>query len=294
MDNKQLALWDNLENMSGKKPIPQDVARAFNFDLQRVEHDGTVYYSIHDWIHGVCQSDNPSRYWSDMRRRTKGAQADSYARCVTLPYTTTNGKTRQMDYADDELIYFITQRMESTPRVIQVLLLFSKYLKQASDHRQNPERAKEYWRQRYIADKIAQGMTEQQAINVLRTREDSKDDFKRLADTVFQVCSDTPRMSDIVNAEYVGLFGKIAKELKTILNTKSIRDALPELQLSYLHTAETGLRAVLERKHSLTNDQVIYAARQVCAPLGVHLQSLCDALGVDRITNQPIISDGSN
>lgn len=289
MDNKQLALWDNLESMSGKKPIPQDIARAFGFDLQRVEQDGNVYYSIHDWIRGVCQSDNPSRYWSDMRRRTQGNQSDSYARCVTLPYTTTNGKTRQMDYADDELIYFITQRMESTPRVIQVLLLFSKYLKQASDHRQNPERAKEYWRQRYIADKVAQGLSEDQAVKALRIREDAKDDFKRLADVVFQICSDTPRMDAIINAEYVALFGAVAKELKVLLNAKNIRDALPELQLSYLHTAETGLRAVLERKDALSNERIVYAARQVCAPLGEHLQSLCSILGINRVTSQPVL-----
>lgn len=288
----QLALWNQIEDTPDKKPIPQEIARFYDFDLQRVEASGTTYYSVQDWLRGIGETPNSRRYWSDMKKRATGDQKQLYARCVQLPYLADNGKTYQMDYADEELIYFITQRMESTIRVVQVLALFAKYLKQVSEHRRNPELAAEYARQRYVASKVAQGMSESDAMNLLRTREDAKDDFKRLSATIYAVCTDTPNMPKIINAEYVGLFGKVANELKVVLESKSIRDALPELQLSYLRTAEAGLRKVLEQRGRLSNDRIIYAARQVCDPLGVHLQSLCEALGIDHITGKPLLPKG--
>lgn len=287
---KQMILFDTMQALPDKKPIPQDIARALGFSLQRAEaDDGTVYYAVQDWVAGLAHTDNPARLWSDMKRSKASRQIQLYERIVQLPYQAANGRTYQMDYADEETIYLITQRLDARGDVTYALAYFAKVLKQASDDRRNPAAAAERYQRQYIADQVARGMTEEQARRALVERIEGKDDYKRLMESIVSVCTDAPNFARIVNTEYVALFGKAAKDLEALLKSKSVRDALPELQLQYLRTAEAGLRKVLEQKGRLSNDQIIYAAKQVCQPLGVHLQSLCEALGIDHVTGSPLL-----
>ncbi|MHB8627620.1 MAG: hypothetical protein ACYDBJ_10555 [Aggregatilineales bacterium] len=72
---------------------------------------GKRYYAIQDWIRGVAQTENPRRFWSDLKKRFEKIGIELYAWCVQLPYRASNGKRYDIDHTDEEGLYRITQRM---------------------------------------------------------------------------------------------------------------------------------------------------------------------------------------
>lgn len=119
-------------------------------------------------------------------------------------------------------------------------------------------------------------------------RVDTKDTFKALTAQIARVCTSKRAFGVIAQREYVELLGATADELKRILGTTSIRDALPELTLTYLKTAEVTLTAIIERQQRMTLAQLQDAARSVLMPLGRILHDVCRALGIDRVTGLQI------
>lgn len=152
----------------------------------------------------------------------------------------------------------------------------------------NPELGISRANKRYIAAKQSQGLSEADAVTALRDRLDAIDGFKLLMATVNEHVIDTPKYAELVNAEYMSIFGKIAAELKMILNTKSIRDALPPMMLAYVRTSEITCQEIVKHKDRMTMGQVVQAMREVAIPLGQQLRKTCELLGISHITGQPI------
>ena len=136
------------------------------------------------------------------------------------------------------------------------------------------------------------GFGDKDSARRLEIRIDNMASFKSLMSSVAQVC-ENPRYGDIVNAEYFAMFGEIASGLKALLNTKSVRDKLPALQLSYLTTAELGLQAVIKQYDAMTMDQVLRTIDLIVQPLGDHLKMMCDVMGVHPVTGVPLIGGGN-
>lgn len=273
----QLALFE----MPGDEPMPILVAQKYHFALQHHEVDGKEWFAIQDWITGVARTDNPRRFWGALKKRLEKGKVELSTWCVQLAYIAENGRTYQMDFATDEGLYIVTQRMDSSTGIRDEIL---RYLARAgvfADRiRRNPLLGIEATRQSYLR----QGKDE----IWIDKRIQSVDRVKLLFADVNRVCA-APRYWDIINTEYKNLFGKIASELREITGSKSVRDALPDLQLDHLALAETKLRMVLARVDRMTSDEICNAAREICIPLGAELAAFCEKMGVDRATGKPLL-----
>jgi hypothetical protein len=91
----------------------------------------------------------------------------------------------------------------------------------------------------------------------------------------------------------MALFGELAEQLREVLHTKSIRDELPALQLSYLRTAELTLQEVMSTQDRLTMDDVLVIVDECITPLGNHLRKISDMRGLNHITGKPLLNTGS-
>ncbi len=259
---------------------------VLNSAIRRVEIDGKMYFSVLDVFAQYSGKTNPTQLWkaTEKRLEKQGAiesielrrhqfEGKGQRETPVATFTTFLRIAQSADFKDWE---DIRQWMAVTGN-------------ERIEEMTNPELGISRAEQRYIAGKVAQGLSEDDARKALEQRGKAKSDYKLLTAAIQQVCVDRPNYGQIINEEYLGLFGEIAKDLEKILNTSSVRDALPPLQLSYIQTAEWGLKEVLKQRGQLTNQQIISAARKVCQPLGQHLQSLCDALGIDHITGNPLL-----
>lgn len=155
----------------------------------------------------------------------------------------------------------------------------------------NPELGLKREEKRYLDRQRIRGMSKEEAFEQLQNRRDGKAEFKQMTDAIRKVCGNV-NYGHVVNTEYAGLFNALANDLRKALHTDSIRDALPPLQYSYIRTAEAGIREVMKRADTMTNEQVYAVMAKVCKPLGDHLQEICNMLGIDHITGKPLLNTG--
>lgn len=134
------------------------------------------------------------------------------------------------------------------------------------------------------------GYGDHPATQRLRDRNHSIVQLKALKAAISKTC-DQPRWGEIHNSEYLALFGEVAGSLKTILNTKDIRDGLPTPQLRALTYSESLLEQVIAQQNRLTQQQILDVIEEIVKPIGSHLQEVCNRLGVHHITGRNLIHD---
>ena len=70
------------------------------------------YFSVIDTIYILTDSNEPKRYWSDLKRKLAKEGNETYDNIVRLKMRATDGKMRLTDMADTEQLFRIIQ---STP-----------------------------------------------------------------------------------------------------------------------------------------------------------------------------------
>jgi hypothetical protein len=71
-------------------------------NIRHVEYNGETYFSVIDIIAALTDSNNPNRYWTDIKRRSEKETGQSYAFCVSLKMKGTDGKMYKTDCANTE------------------------------------------------------------------------------------------------------------------------------------------------------------------------------------------------
>lgn len=275
---KQLTLYDAMKAVQSVQ---------FDDAIRRVEVDGVVYFSILDVFQRQGSSGsakNPAQYWKRAKARIEGQGGDITGVLERTP----SGGGKPSPYATFKMFFRIAQVVDihEWEYIRQWMAdLAHERLEEMVDPELGIDRAS----QRFINIKMARGMSKEDAKQLLAERVGSKQDYKALTDAIKLVCTDTPHYGRIINQEYLALFGAIKSELEAMLNTKSIRDELPYLSLTYLRAAEAGLKATLQQKGRLSNEEIINTAYQACVPLGQNLKALCQALGISHITGLPLL-----
>lgn len=287
----QLGLFDN------KQPECISVANKWNFPLIPLNHNNQHVYSVLQWVAGM------NGYTTDDR-----AARNAIARMKMNGIFSKNQHFVNVDSENPEDImataqglYLVAQNMRSTKSKPQIQDI-KNYLAAAGVFvdaaRDNPqmvgEKLLEIAEQRRVNEikKYERaGLGNAPEIQRLKIRHDGINTLKELRDLISQVCDD-PNYPQFFDAEALAMFGKKIKELQVILDTKSVRDALPALQLSYLRTAEMGLQELIKHQGHMSMMQLLNAVRLIVNPLGEHLKAISDMLGVSHITGQALIGSG--
>ena len=271
----QMSLFDNLPQNG--KPLPERIADGGDdwaaFPLQRYEQGEETHYAVQDWLHGVALTDNPARFWTDLKKRAQKLHGiQLYASCVQLPYIATNGKKYKMDFATAETLYQIVQYMDTTTGLRNKILA---YLAQAGvkldDIYRDPDKA----------------------IEELTSRAKGIEKRKTFADMAFESnINHRPFIGILTNTQYDALFGMVAKELEKALGGK-VRDRLGRLALQAIANAEDNATygMSLHPKGSLTHEQQVKICFD-CAMIAARaLDEYCALLKVDKLRNQPLLKN---
>lgn len=268
----QLSLFDTQDE---PRPLPLLIAAGGKdwhaFPLQYSVIDGVHYYAVQDWLRGVAQTDNARKFWDNLKRRALSVhKIELSSSCRQLPYIASNGKTYQMDYANAETLYQITQYMDSTTGIRAHIL---KYLAKAGVKLDEMR----------VADSAPMLTERAKGVPVRNGLMAAAKDTHINNRPLYGVLTDT---------QYKALFGMVAKQLETELGGK-VRDKLGDLALSAIRSAEdTATYGLRIQGDSLTDGEQINICLQ-CAMIAARaLDEYCNLMNVDRLRNQPMLARG--
>lgn len=102
-------------------------------NIRKEWHKDEWYYSVVDIIAYLTESDNPRRYWSDLKRRVSSEGfSQVYANCVQLKMPAADGKSYLTDTANRETILRIVQSIPSSTQRVED---FKLWLAQSGEQR---------------------------------------------------------------------------------------------------------------------------------------------------------------
>src|SRR5579859_6424869 len=290
------------EIVADGNPDPQGGGTAF--PLAYHDLNGKRYYAIQDWIRGVAQTDNPRRFWSDLKTRLKKAGIELSAWCVQLKYRASDRKNYTTDFTDDEGLYRITQRMDVNTglrdRILNYLAKSGAFVDgqrieaiQASQETldepiaENPDKAIEaainaYKRmgrsERWIAVRM------QSVVQRKRFTEAFKNSL-RIKPSSFQY-------SKITDVMRVAMWKRDTQQLREEMGldtNANLRDYETELGLAYETVAELMSEHDLKKEADLEFDQARQIVHDDAAFVGKQANNSAKRLGIDLPTGKPLL-----
>lgn len=199
------------------------------------------YFSVIDVIEILTDSSNPRDYWFKMKVRVKtedGLELSTI--CRQLKMKATDGKMRETDVADTEILLRIIQSIPS-PKAEPFKQWLAKVgyerMQEIADPEQSLDRARENWQKLGRSEKwIQQRMSGQETRNKL-TDYWKENGVEKSDEFAF--------LTNIIHQEWTGLTVKKHKDLKK-LKTQNLRDHMSEAELIFTALAELSTRQIAE------------------------------------------------
>lgn len=227
--------------------------------IRRVLHNDEWFFSIIDIVGTLTQSNNPRRYWSDLKRQLHEKEGffQLYEKIVQLKLPSPDGKTYQTDCANTETIFRIIQSI-SSPKAEP----FKTWLAQVGYERikeiEDPELASQRARETYKAKGYSSAWIEKR-MRGIQIREELTDEWKHrnvgeqqeFAILTAEICKATFGMTP---SEY-----KKHKELKR----ENLRDHMTDLELIFTMLGEASTTEVAR-----TNDAQGFDENRIAAHTG--------------------------
>lgn len=220
--------------------LPAEIADAgfefFDDNIRYVWHkqEEEFYFSVVDVVGVLTGSENPRRYWSDLKRKLKAEGAELYEKIVQLKMPSPDGKMYKTDVANTEQLLRIIQSIPS-PKAEPFKQWLAQVGKERLDETIDPqiaiERAVETYRKQGYSEKwIKQRMNSIDARNELtaewhRAGVESSKDFAALTNVL------TKAWSGLTVGQYKGLKG---------LHKENLRDNMTTTELALNMLAEAS------------------------------------------------------
>jgi hypothetical protein len=265
--------------------MKDDIAIFEEKGIRRVydEKTETWYFSVVDIIGVLTESDNPRRYWSDLKRKLKAEGSEVYEKIVHFKITAPDGKKRLTDAAAPEALLRLVQSVPS-PRAEPIKLWLAKVGYERVQEMADPElalnRSREYWRQHGRSEKwIERRMLGQETRNKLT-------DYWREHD--IKEGRDYAILTNIIHQEWAGLSVKEHKNLKG-LKDQNLRDHMSEAELIFTALAELSTRQIAESANATGIEENADAGRKGGGIARQARKELESTTGQDVVTGQNML-----
>ena len=259
--------------------LPAEIADAgfefFDDNIRYVWHkqEEEFYFSVVDVVGVLTGSENPRRYWSDLKRKLKAEGAELYEKIVQLKMPSPDGKMYKTDVANTEQLLRIIQSIPS-PKAEPFKQWLAQVGKERLDETIDPqiaiERAVETYRKQGYSEKwIKQRMNSIDARNELtaewhRAGVESSKDFAALTNVL------TKAWSGLTVGQYKGLKG---------LHKENLRDNMTTTELALNMLAEASAAELSKDKNPKGLDESRKVTAQGGKIAGNARKELEEALG---------------
>jgi len=217
MDDKNIKLFEN-----------KRVRTAWN------EEKEDWLFSIVDVVEVLTGTDNPRRYWSDLKRKLKTEGSQLYEKIVQLKMQSADGKYYNTDVADTKQLLRIIQSIPS-PKAEPFKLWLAQIGRERLDEITDPELAIDRAFETYIKKGYSETWINQR-IKSMEVRKGLTDEFKRAG---IESTQQYATLTDIITKEWSG---KSTKEYKVFkgLRKENLRDNMTNTELILNMLAESS------------------------------------------------------
>ena len=237
------------------------------------------YFSIVDVCEVLSVTDNPRRYWSDLKRKLKSEGAvELYEKIVQLKMTAPDGKKRLTDVADTEQILRIVQSIPSPkaePFKLWLAQVGRERIEETIDPELTIERALEtYLKKGYTREWINQRL---QAIQVRKELTDEWDAHGVQKGVEYAI------LTDEISRAWSGMSTRQYKNLKG-LKKENLRDNMTTLELVLNMLAEATTTEISKQKSPGTFSENLAVAREGGEAAGIARKAVEERTGVPVVT----------
>ena len=214
-----------------------------NFKIRRHydEKTETWYFSIVDVVYALTQSNNPRRYWSDLKNKLKQEGSQLYEKIVQLKLQSSDGKFYNTDVATPEQLLRLIQSIPS-PKAEPFKLWLAKVgyerIQETADPSKALDRARTHWKAQGRSQKwIQQRMMGQETRNKLT---DYWQEHGVTKSEEFAI------LTNIIHQEWSDLSVAQHKKLKGLTH-QNLREHMSEAELLFTALAELSTRQIAEK-----------------------------------------------
>ena len=214
--------------------------------VRKTWHNDRWYFSVIDIIFALTGSNEPKRYWSDLKRKLskESGNNETYEKIVRLKMTAEDGKKRLTDTADTETLFRIIQSSPSPkaePMKQWLARVGYERLQEYEDPSLAVERARKYYKKLGRSDEWIQ-----QRILGQTTRNELTDYW---SNHEIKEGKEYAILTDIIHTEWSDMTVKQHKNLKN-LNNQNLRDHMTTAELVFTALAELSTRQVAEHDNA--------------------------------------------
>jgi len=198
------------------------------------EQEQDWYVSIVDVIEVLTGTDNPRRYWSDLKRKLKAEGSQLYEEIVQLKMTAPDGKKRLTDVANTKQLLRLIQSIPS-PKAEPFKVWLAQLGKERIDEVADPEIAIDRAFQTYLKKGYSEKWINQR-IKTMEVRKELTDEWQRSGVTKTE---EFATLTDIMTKEWSGKTTREYKEFKG-LKKENLRDNMTNMELVLNMLAEVS------------------------------------------------------
>jgi len=247
------------------------------------EEEQDWYLSVVDVVEVLAGTDNPRRYWSDLKRKMKAEGSQLYEKIVQLKMQSNDGKHYSTDAANTEQMLRIIQSIPSPkaePFKLWLAQLGRERIDEAADPELTIDRALEtYLKKGYTREWINQRL---QAIQVRKELTDEWEDRGVKKGLEYAL------LTDELTKAWAGLTTRQYKNLKG-LKKENLRDNMSTLELVLNMLAEATTTTLSHKQKPQTFDENTAVAKQGGGIAGDTRQAIEKASGAPVITAQSAV-----
>jgi hypothetical protein len=264
--------------------------------IRRVEIDGVIWFSVLDTFEHYGNAKNPTTSWNTALKRLQKQGFDTTREILVYQFPASDGrKKKETPIATFKTMLRIAQvtDFDEWEHIRQWMAdVAHEQLEELANPligMRNAERRLALHKRQYLAEQLSRGETVDAALKALPERMEAVDVFKMLTDEIKRKVAE-PRYGQLINAEYWSMFNAKADELRKLLNSQSIRDALPPAQLSLIKSAELMIRDIVKQSERMTMQDLLDAVDEIVTPMGAILLKASQRAGVHHVTGKPLLN----
>lgn len=184
------------------------------------------YFSVVDVISVLTGTENPRRYWSDLKRKLKAEGAvEVYEKIVQLKMTAPDGKKRLTDIADTEQLLRIIQSIPS-PKAEPFKAWLAMVGRERIEETIDPEQAIDRALETYLKKGYSEEWVHQRLL-AIRIRNELTDEWQKRG---VEKGREFAILTDEISRAWSGMTTRQYKKLKG-LKKENLRDYMSDLEL---------------------------------------------------------------
>ena len=239
------------------------------------------YFSVVDVIRVLTGSENPRRYWSDLKRKLKAEGAvELYEKIVQFKMTAPDGKMRLTDVANTEQLLRIMQSVPS-PKAEPIRAWLAEVGRERIEETIDPEQAIDRALETYLKKGYDPDWVHQRLLSI-RIRNELTDEWQKRG---VEKGREFAILTDEISRAWSGMTTRQYKNLKG-LKKENLRDNMSDTELVLTMLAEASTRDIYKASKPVGFDESVKVAKRGGNVANVARQQLEAETGQPVITSQ--------